>query len=106
MRDRGHPYLVSLGRIASRSRCPGTGALFDCPSGQTTKRPFFTVTLQRQNGRRGKSTRRQMEKLLTGKVHDNAPGQCKWIDAKQQRATPHLQKQRKGAMIVFVDDCG
>jgi len=53
------------------------------------------------NGRRGKSTRRQMEKLPAGKVHDNASGQCKWIDA-NSRATPRSQNQRKGAMIQII----
>src|SRR5262249_27062035 len=52
------------------------------------------------NGRRGKSTRRQMEKLPAGEGHGNASGQCKWIDAKS-RATPRSQNQRKGAMIVL-----
>jgi hypothetical protein len=35
------------------------------------------------NGRRRNSTRRQTEKLPAGKIHDDAPGQRKWVDASQ-----------------------
>jgi hypothetical protein len=52
------------------------------------------------NGRRGKSSRRQMEKSPAGKAHDDAPGQCKQIDA-NSRATARSQNQRKRAMIVL-----
>jgi hypothetical protein len=48
------------------------------------------------NGRRGDSTRRQMEKFPARKVHDNAPGQCKWIDAKQRSDTTFAKSAEAG----------
>src|SRR5262249_61376986 len=39
------------------------------------------------NGGRGDSGRRQLEKLAAETVHDNAPGPCTRIDAKQQSDT-------------------
>jgi hypothetical protein len=37
-----------------------------------------------------------MEKLPAGKVHDNAPGPCKWIDAKQQSGTTFAKSAEGG----------
>jgi hypothetical protein len=48
------------------------------------------------NGRRSKSTRRQMEKLPAAKVHDNAPGRCTSISAKQQNGETTFAKSAEG----------
>jgi hypothetical protein len=48
------------------------------------------------NGGRGDSARRQLEKLPAEKVHDNASGQCKRIDAKQQSDTTFAESAEGG----------
>jgi hypothetical protein len=48
-----------------------------------------------------------MEKLPAGKVHDNAPGQCKWIDAKQQSDTTFAKSAEGGndrSLLVTADN--
>jgi hypothetical protein len=48
-----------------------------------------------------------MQKLAAEKVHDNDPGQCKWIDAKQRSDTTFAKSAEVGndrSLLVTADN--